>query len=226
MAVQPIQYETLLSTCSEYAGALALLRLHRPYLEVIPSMRRPQDSIVTIPLPNIRVRQAVNLFPQGGSPIASGEAVSLPCDVALLMCDPEWKIKTGVELLIFIHRPQEDFSDLLMRWRRTQILMEQGYEWMLPARHSHLLSDGADVIRPLFIVFPESPSRILKGLQGAGLPAVACHELGSVPATPPPEEPGDLSELVDGDLADLGDLSDLVDAAEIERWKSGEEPDA
>jgi hypothetical protein len=172
MAVKQVQYETLLATCSEYRGALALLKQYRPYLEVIPSMRRPKESIVTIPLPNIRVRESVQPVGHGGLHLSAGEAVSLPCDVALLMCDPEWKIKTGVELFIFIHRPNEDFSGLLMRWRQTQILLDRGYEWMLPARYQHLLSDSADVVRPLFVVFPQSPERILRGLHGAGLPGV------------------------------------------------------
>jgi hypothetical protein len=34
----------------------------------------------------------VEIFVQG--------AVSLPCDIAILMCDPEWKIKMGVELFL------------------------------------------------------------------------------------------------------------------------------
>ncbi len=172
MAVKQVQYETLLATCSEYSGALELLRQYRPYLEVIPSMRRPKDSIVTIPLPGIRVRSPIQPAGHAGMHLSAGEAVLLPCDVALLMCDPEWKIKTGVELFIFIHRPNEDFSDLLMRWRQTQILLDRGYEWMLPARYQHLLSDEANVTRPLFVVFPDSPERIMRGLQGAGLPAV------------------------------------------------------
>jgi hypothetical protein len=98
MVVKQVQYETLLSTCSEYSGALALLRQYRPYLEAIPSMRRPEESIVTVPLPNIRVRQPVQSAKGGGTTLSAGEAVPLPCDVVLMMCDPEWKIKTGVEL--------------------------------------------------------------------------------------------------------------------------------
>ncbi|MDA0673587.1 MAG: hypothetical protein O3C67_07770 [Cyanobacteria bacterium] len=210
MAVKQVQYESLLSTCSEYSGALALLRQYRPYLEAIPSMRRPQESIVTIPLPNIRVRQPVQLGKNGIATISAGEAVALPCDVVLLMCDPEWKIKTGVELFIFIHRPQEDFSDLLMRWRQTQIFLDRGYEWMLPARHEHLLNDGADVVRPLFVVFPDSPSRILKGLQGAGLPAVTYEAVdeGAIADLPLPNDSEVLREE-DADDLDFADLDDI-----------------
>ncbi|WP_008316731.1 hypothetical protein [Leptolyngbya sp. PCC 6406] len=209
MAVQQVQYETLLSTCSEYSGALALLKQYRPYLEAIPSMRRPKESIVTIPLPNIRVRQSIQGVAIEAGTLSAGEAVALPCDVVLLMCDPEWKIKTGVELFILIHRPQEDFSDLLMRWRRTQILLDRGYEWMLPARHEHLLSDGADVVRPLFVVFPESPDRILKGLQGAGLPTVIYEpESDGAASIPLPPDSEELREE-DSDDLDFSDLEDL-----------------
>lgn len=176
MVVRQVQYETLLAECSEYSGAIALLKQHRPYLEVIPSMRRPKESVVTIPLPAIRVRNPIQPSGHAGIHLTAGETVLLPCDVALLMCDPEWKIKTGVELLVFIHRPNEDFSDLLMRWRQSQILLDRGYEWLLPARHQHLLSDEAEVIRPLFVIFPQSPERIFKGLKGAGLPAVTYTE--------------------------------------------------
>lgn len=208
MTVKQVQYETLLSACSEYSGALALLKQYRPYLEVIPSMRRPKDSIVTIPLPVIRVRRQIESKGQSAIHLSAGESVVLPCDVALLMCDPEWKIKTGVELLVFIHRPHEDFSDLLMRWRQTQILLDRGYEWLFPARYKHLISDEAEVIRPLFVVFPESPDRILKGLKGAGLPAVT--HMAS--AAEPPETP-DLAEQEDLDIeaAEAFDLSDLDD---------------
>jgi hypothetical protein len=208
MAVQSVQYETLLSNCSDYHGALSLLRQHRPYLEVIPSMRRPQESIVALPLPNIRTRQPVQISTQTGGAASVGTAVSLPCDVALLMCDPEWKIKTGVELFILIHRPQEDFSDLLMRWRQTQLLLDGGYEWFLPARHQHLLSEGADTLRPLFVVFPQSPARILKGLQGAGLPTIVYDAEPTDDLEPVPALSDDLhlDESEDFDLSELDDL--------------------
>jgi hypothetical protein len=98
--------------------------------------------------------------------------IRLPADVAILMCDPEWKIKTGVEIFVLIHQPHEDFSALLGRWRQTQIWLNQGYEWIMPKRHQHLLSEGADDIHPLFVLFPETPERIRRGLRSAGLPYV------------------------------------------------------
>lgn len=171
MAVKPVQYETLLSICSEHKGALELLKQYRPYLEAVPSMRRPKDSIVTLPLPNVRVREAAHVQEQA-APVGAGAVVTLPCDVTFLMCDPEWKVKTGVEIFVFIHRPQEDFSNLLLRWRKTQILLDRGYEWLLPQRYQHLLSDGAESIHPLFVVFPQTPDRIVQGLRGAALPVV------------------------------------------------------
>jgi hypothetical protein len=78
----------------------------------------------------------------------------------------------GVEIFVYIHRPQEDFSELLMRWRQSQVLLENEYEWLMPLRYEHILSDGAERIYPLFVVLKETPPRIIKGLQGAGLPFV------------------------------------------------------
>lgn len=129
-------------------------------------MRRPKDSLISIPLPLIQVQRRLGLSEQ------VSEAVQLPCDVAILMCDPEWKIKTGVEVFVFIHRPHEDFSQMLERWRQTQILIHQGYEWLMPQRYKHILNDGADETFPLFVVFPETPERIKKGLKGAYLPVI------------------------------------------------------
>lgn len=199
MAIQSIQYESLLSTCTDHIGALELLKRHRPYMEVVPSLRRPQESLVTLPLPNIRVREAVHLNPHTMA-MEAGSVVTLPCDVGLLMCDPEWKIKTGVEIFVFIHRPQEDFSDLLLRWRHTQILTDRGYEWLLPQRYHHLLNDGSESRYPLFVLFPETPERILKGLNGAGLPAIVF-----------PLDAEDGQRLATEDDRGLGDFPDLAD---------------
>jgi len=163
MPVQKSHYEASLAEYSNHQAAIALLKQHRPYLEMIPSLRRPDESVITIPLPIVRLRNTVSETPQ---------AICLPCDVAILMCDPEWKIKTGAEILIFIHRPHEDFSDLLGRWRQTQIWLGQDYEWLMPPRHSHILSEGANTIYPLFVVFSETSERIQRGLIGAELPFV------------------------------------------------------
>ena len=159
MPVQKSHYEASLAEYSNHLAAIALLKQHRPYLEMIPSLRRPDDSVITIPLPIVRCRSTVT-------------ATCLPCDVAILMCDPEWKIKTGVEILVFIHRPHEDFSDLLGRWRQTQVWLDQDYEWLMPPRHSHILSEGANTIYPLFVVFSETSERIQRGLVGAELPFI------------------------------------------------------
>jgi hypothetical protein len=199
MAIKPIQYETLLSVCTDHEGALELLKRHRPYLEAVPSMRRPEESVVTLPLPNIRVRDAVHLNPHSPS-IAPGSVVTVPCDVVLLMCDPEWKIKTGIEIFVYIHRPQEDFSDLLMRWRHTQILVDRGYEWLLPQQYEHLLSDGTDKSHPLFVVFPETPGHIIQGLRGAGLPTVVL-----------PFDAQELDALDSESTLDIGPIPELDD---------------
>ncbi|MDT3674213.1 MAG: hypothetical protein DWQ51_03370 [Microcystis wesenbergii TW10] len=44
----------------------------------------------------------------------------------------------GSEILIFIHRPGEDFSDLLKRWRETQICLDKEYEWLMPPREQQM----------------------------------------------------------------------------------------
>jgi hypothetical protein len=88
------------------------------------------------------------------------------------MCDPEWKIKMGVEILVFIHRPHEDFSDLLSRWRQTQVLLDKDYEWLMPLRYQDILSEGDNRLFPLFVIFPETPERIQRGLLGASLPFI------------------------------------------------------
>lgn len=173
MPVKQSDYEASLADYSNHEGAIALLKQHRPYLEKIPSMRRPDESLITIPLPIARIRHPKPPAGQHSSNFtASEEAVCLPCDVAILMCDPEWKIKMGVEIFVFIHRPHEDFSDLLMRWRQTQVLLHKDYEWLMPPRYQHILSEGSDRIYPLFVVFPETPERIQRGLLGGCLPFV------------------------------------------------------
>lgn len=173
MPVKQSDYEALLAEYSNHEAAIALLKKHRPYLELIPSMRRPDESVITIPLPIVRIR---NSKPPAGSNNLNVTgfqgAVCLPCDIAILMCDPEWKIKMGAEILVFIHRPEEDFSDLLGRWRQTQVLLDKDYEWLMPPRYQHILSEGVDRIYPLFAIFPETPQRIQRGLFGACLPFV------------------------------------------------------
>lgn len=172
MPVKQSDYEILLSTYSDRHEAIALLRQYRPYLEMLPSIRRPDESLITIPLPVVRLRQISSSHDDNFQKSTFSETVCLPCDLAILMCDPEWKIKMGVEILIFIHRPQEDFSDLLSRWRRSQVYLDREYEWLMPENARHMFSETAEKIYPLFIVFAETPERIKKGLMGACLPFV------------------------------------------------------
>ncbi len=177
MPVYQTHYEELLATYSNHQNAVGLLRQYRPYFEKVPSIRRSKDSVVTIPLPVVQVRQQI------GTNLANSpyELIQLPCDLALLMCDPEWKIKTGVEIIVFIYRPGEDFSDLLNRWRQTQVLLSRGYNWEMPLRFQHIFNEGAEKRYPLFILFSETPDRIRRGLKGASLPFV-------VQSTPEEEE--------------------------------------
>jgi hypothetical protein len=130
---------------------------------MIPSLRRPSESVITITLPVVRLRDLE---------AKTSQTMALPCDIAMIMCDPEWKIKTDVEILLFIHRPDEDFSDFLGRWRQTEVLLDKQYEWIMHPRHSHILSEGANSVYPLFVIFPETPQRIQRGLIGAYLPFV------------------------------------------------------
>ncbi len=170
MVVKKIQYEALLAEYSSSQAAIALLKQYRPYLEMIPSMRRANESLIPIPLPLVHLRPGPatanphNQIPEG--------LTTLPCDVGIILCDPEWKIKTGAEIFVFIHRPDEDFSDLLGRWRKTQTWLDRGYEWLMPTRYKHIISEGSDRICPLFVIFPETPERIQKGLQSSYLPFV------------------------------------------------------
>jgi hypothetical protein len=201
MSIQKNQYEEALAEYSSALDAIALLRRYRPYLEMIPSMRRPHESVITIPLPIARFRQETNLK---GSKVFSAETCCLPCDVAILMCDPEWKIKTGVEIFVFIHRPQEDFSDLLGRWRQTQVQLSHGYEWDMPFRYRHILSEGSDTAYPLFVLFEGSSERVKRGLKGAFLPFVM-RKSSDLAATPV-EEP--ITSAITEDL--WSDSEDLL----------------
>lgn len=167
-------YEEMLADCCHYNGILSILTQHRPYFEALPSVRRPQESMVAIPLPNVRRRETS----ETAGIIDSRYSIRpLPCDIALMMCDPEWKIKTGIEIALFIQRPGEDLSDLLGRWRQTQVELGQGVEWLMPRKHRHLLAEGTETPHPLFVVFVKSEndlsareSRIIRGLGGADLP--------------------------------------------------------
>ncbi|MDP5015745.1 MAG: hypothetical protein NWQ43_00255, partial [Dolichospermum sp.] len=56
MSVQKSLYEASLADYSNHISAIALLKQHRPYLEMIPSLRRPAESVITITLPIVRIR--------------------------------------------------------------------------------------------------------------------------------------------------------------------------
>ena len=194
MSIKQLHYEALLAEYSDSSAAIALLKSYRLYLEMIPSMRRAHESLITIPLPIVRLRDEVSYSGMSGVRISAGQAISLPCDLAILMCDPEWKVKIGVEILVFIHREQEDFSGLLGRWRQSQVWLDQGYEWVMPHRYKHIYSEEGEEIHPLFVLFDETPERIKRGLQGAGLPfviesfeaAIEIEESESLNANSPP----------------------------------------
>jgi hypothetical protein len=55
MSLSRDPYEELLASFSHHHRAVELLRNYRPYFERIPSIRRSSESVVTIPLPVIKV---------------------------------------------------------------------------------------------------------------------------------------------------------------------------
>lgn len=172
MSVKQSDYEILLAEYTTRQGAIALLKQYRPYLEALPSIRRPEQSLITIPLPVVRIRRP-DL--DANNPLQTKMpriATSIPCDLGILMCDPEWQIKMGAEIIVFIHRPEEDFSDLINRWRQTQIYLDRDYEWLMPPNEQHIVSEAAEEINPLFVVFEGTSDRIKQGLSGAGFPFV------------------------------------------------------
>jgi hypothetical protein len=173
MSIKSSDYEQLLAKYSNHHQAVELLKQYRIYLEMIPSIRRSEESLMTIPLPVIKLRKVSVAQPNQFSPITStAKTLLLPCDLAYLMCDPEWKIKMGGEIIIFIHRPAEDFSDLLARWRQTQVFLDHDYEWVMPQYYRHIVSEGSDQLYPLFVLFDRTPAHIKQGLIGAHLPFV------------------------------------------------------
>jgi hypothetical protein len=177
MSIQPSDYEQLLAKYSNHNEAVELLKQYRPYLEMIPSIRRSEESLITMPLPVVKLRK-IQLVQQVDrlSPItATSKTILLPCDLAYLMCDPEWKIKMGGEIIIFIHRPEEDLSDLLARWRQTQVLLDHDYEWVMPQYYRHIISESAEHLYPLFVLFDRTSEHIKQGLIGAHLPFVTPH---------------------------------------------------
>jgi hypothetical protein len=189
MSIKLSDYEERLAQYSNHIEAVELLKQYRPYLEMIPSIRRSEESLITMPLPIVKLRkvlleQQTNQF----SPITATSKTSLlPCDLAYLMCDPEWKIKMGGEIIIFIHRPEEDLSDLLARWRQTQVLLSNDYEWVMPQYYRHIISEGAEHLYPLFVLFSQTEERIKKGLAGAHLPftIVPVHQTSVAELTMP-----------------------------------------
>ncbi len=213
MPILKSHYEELLATYSQSLAVVDLFKGYRPYLAMIPSMRRSRESLITIPLPIVRLRHSMP-SPHGHGTIRTTESIMLPADIGVLLCDPEWQIKTGQEFFIFIHRPNEDFSELLGRWRQTQTLLGKDYEWILPLRHQHFLSDGAEKIYPLFLLFESTPERIIKGLKGAGLP----HVMSPARLKSEPEAVVVERDITLGQLLSEGTNTDIAgdDMADIE----------
>ncbi|MFN3926687.1 MAG: hypothetical protein ACK4QL_05050 [Pseudanabaenaceae cyanobacterium] len=177
MSTYQSQYDTLLSYYSTQENIVTLLRQHRLYFEMIPSLRRPADCLICVPLPVVKLASA----PEGKN------HTQLECDIAVVMCDPDWKVKIGREIFIFIHRPGEDFATLLKRWRQVEVTLSDEYSLLLPIKYHNLLGDRADYLFPLFVTLDYTPSRIRRGLEGASLPYVNA-ELPKETIEPPSDD--------------------------------------
>jgi hypothetical protein len=197
VSIEPSDYEKLLARYSNHAEAIELLKQYRPYFEMIPSIRRSEESLITMPLPVVKlhkvvVGQRLNEF----SPItATSKTILLPCDLAYLMCDPEWKIKMGGEIFIFIQRPEEDLSDLLSRWRQTQVFLDRDYEWVMPQYYRYIISEGSEHLYPLFVLFSQTEERIKQGLIGAHLPFIIAPSQSPNPELTLPNYGAEVSDL-------------------------------
>ncbi len=163
MASHHVQYEMLLAQYCNPLDAIALLREYRPYFELIPSLRRPTESMISLPLPVVKLDR-----PRDGQ-----LHHTLTCDLALIFCDPEWRVKTGKEIVIFIHRPGEDFSDLLKRWRQLEVMLGYEFFWLFPQKYQHFFGEKGENHYPLFVTLDYTPDRIRRGLVGASLPFVS-----------------------------------------------------
>ena len=94
----------------------------------------------------------------------------------------------GGEIFVFIHRPEEDLSELLGRWRQTQVLLDHDYEWIMPQYYRHIISEGGEQMYPLFVLFDRTEDRIVEGLTGAHLPFVIVpHSHEYLPELAPPD---------------------------------------
>jgi hypothetical protein len=178
------QYDTLLCHYSNPLEAISLLRQYRPYFELIPSLRRPTESVISVPLPVIKL----------DNPTDCHSHIQLHCDLTLIMCDPDWKVKTGREIFVFIHRPGEDFSAILKRWRQVEVVLGDEYYWLLPHKHRNLMGDKGEYHYPLFVTLAYTPERIKRGLDGACLPFVQA-EVPDIDA--PPDDPERAEAIAD-----------------------------
>lgn len=165
----PDTIDRCLTACCDRATVVALLQQHRPYWELLPSLRRPAESLLPLPLPLVRCRTRIQ-SDRGSETVV--QLVPVPCDLVFLLCDPEWKVKVGPDICLLIHRPAESFHDLLDRWRQTQICLSQPYEWHLEETQKQFQAEAGDAVLPLFLLQADGPELIRKALSTVGLPWV------------------------------------------------------
>ncbi|AZB72270.1 hypothetical protein [Synechococcus elongatus] len=165
----PETVDRCLAACCDRAISVALLQQHRPYWELLPSLRRPAESLLPLPLPLVRRRERL-VSDRGVETVV--QLTPVPCELVFLLCDPEWKVKVGPDICLLIHRPEESFNDLLDRWRKTQICLSQPYEWHLEETQKQFQAEAGEAVLPLFLLQPDGPELIRKALTTVGLPWV------------------------------------------------------
>jgi len=86
------------------------------------------------------------------------------------MCDPEWKIKTGVEIFCLHSSSPRRLFGLLGRWHKPSFARQRLRVANAP-RYKHILSEGLtpSILCSLSLKRPE---QIKQGLHGAYLPFV------------------------------------------------------
>ena len=78
MSIKQSDYETVLADYSNREGIVSLLGQYRQYLEMIPSMRRPSDSVIAIPLPLAKVQNLRTLEGDNLSQMCLNEVTPIP----------------------------------------------------------------------------------------------------------------------------------------------------
>jgi hypothetical protein len=101
------------------------------------------------------------------------------------------------------------------------VWLNKDYEWVMPYHYQHIYPQPPEGIFPLFVLFPNSPERIKKGLMGARLPYVVAsdvldidllndHEIASLTDNFPFPETAEAEELSDSFIIDSNLLGETA----------------